>query len=89
MLNVYATLPNELKYEFACAQYIVKMFAKNGDLDRAEEHLKVLSERYGDSEDIKHLRVEIAGIESAKIPFEKPSDIIISDYSIDTLKNVL
>ena len=89
VLKLYATLPNELRYEFACAKYIVKMFAQNGHLERADEYLKLLVKRYGESEDIKHLRVEIAEIESTKIALERPGDIVISDYSIDTMKNVV
>lgn len=83
VLKTYAILPNELRYEYACAQYIVKMFAKNGDMERAEEYLGLLSDRYGESEEIKRLRVETAEIRSAKLVLERPADIIHSDYSIE------
>lgn len=89
VLKTYAILPNELRYEYACAQYIVKMFAKNGDMERAEEYLGLLSDRYGESEGLKRLRVETAKIESTKLVLERPADIIYSDYSIEALQNAL
>lgn len=89
VLKTYAILPNELRYEYACAQYIVKMFAKNGDMERAEEYLGLLSDRYGESEGLKRLRVETAEIESTKTVLERPADIIYSDYSIEALQNAL
>lgn len=89
VLKTYATLPNELRYEYVCAQYIVKMFANNGDRQRAEEYLRLLADRYGESEEIKRLRVEIAEIGNAKRTLERPADILHSDYSIEALQNAL
>lgn len=89
IMETYAALPHELRYEYDCAKYIVKMFARNGDMERADEYLGGLSERYGDSEELIHLKEEVKEIGNSKVVLERPTDIVNVDYSIESLQNAL
>lgn len=87
--RTYIMLPDELKYEYACAQYIVRMFAENGEPEKAQEYLEQLSKRYGETKELMELRAEVAGKVSNAATLKRPADLVNEENNIEILHNAL
>ena len=81
-------LPESLKYECSCAQYIVQMYAFGGEKKKAEEYLDELIERYGQTDLLLQLEHDIKE-NGEKNRFEMPKGVAIVDDEIKRLRHAV
>lgn len=89
----YRNLPDELRTDYECAQYIIKMYYVIGDTEKAELLLNEIEEIYGQTEEINKLRQNekeyIVNKPEVKAINEQEEDIVIKIKSaLDKLRNV-
>lgn len=91
--GVYSNLPDELKTDYECVQYIIKMYYLIGDTEKAELLLDEIAEIYGQTDEINKLRKNekeyIVNKPELKAINEQEEDIVIKiKNAIEKLKNI-
>lgn len=81
-------LPQELKYEFSCAQYIVQMLIAEHKTQDAKEYMEELSLRYGKTEEIRLLEENILKTEGMD-KIAAPAVLYDESLEIEQYRNVL
>lgn len=83
-----AELPGELKYDHACARYIIQMYMKGGEREKAQEYLEELRLRCGDTAEIRGLQ-ELIREGILREEYRPPVYCTYDDREVERLRNAL